>query len=248
MAWYEDLFNKDYDRVYFRTFTADRTSSEVDFIVSVARIPPNGQVFDVACGHGRHALELAKRGFQVVGLDLSPRFIEMARQGARDAQLSNIEFLVGDMRESYFVNRFDVAFSYFTSFGYFLDEENLKVLENVAQSLVKGGTFLLETVNRDWTIHKIESQPRRWEEADPDFFTLEDVSFNAHTSRIHTQRIILEKEQRRTMEYDIKLYTHAEMEDLLEKVGLKVIATYGGKDLSPYSVSSPRMAIVSMKQ
>lgn len=248
MAWYEDLFNKDYDRVYFPTFTPERNSSEVDFIVSVSRIPQNGQVFDVACGHGRHALELAKRGFQVVGLDLSARYIEMARQNAREAQLTNVEFLVGDLRESYFINRFDAALSYFTSFGYFTDEENLKVLENVAQSLVKGGTFMLETVNRDWTIHKIEYQSRRWEEVEPDFFILEDIGFNAHTSRIHTRRIMLEKDQRRTMEYDIKLYTHAEMEDLLEKVGLKVAATYGSKDLVPYSVSSPRMAIVSMKQ
>jgi hypothetical protein len=77
---------------------------------------------------------------------------------------------------------------------------------------------------------------------------LEDISFNAHTSRIYTRRIILEKDQRRTMEYDIKLYTHAELEDLLEKVGLQVVATYGSKDLSPYSVSSPRMAIVSLRQ
>jgi SAM-dependent methyltransferase len=248
MVWYEELFNKDYDRVHFPTFTAERNSSEVDFIVSVSRIPQGGQVFDVACGHGRHALELAKRGYQVVGLDLSARFIEMARQSAREAQLTNVEFLTGDMRESYFINRFDTALSYYTSFGYFSDEENLKVLDNVAQSLLKGGTFLLETVNRDWTIHKIENQPHRWEEIEPDFFMLEDIGFNAHTSRIHTRRIILEKDQRRTMEYDIKLYTHSELEDLLEKVGLQVVATYGGKDLSPYSVSSPRMAIVSLRQ
>lgn len=248
MAWYEELFNQDYDCVYFPTFTPERNIAEVDFLESVLQIPPGGQVLDLACGHGRHSLELAKRGYSVVGIDLSPRFIEMARQSLKGNHLSNAEFIVGDMRESYFLNRFDAAFSYFTSFGYFQDGENQKVLDNAAKALLKGGMFLLETVNRDWTIHKVENQPRRWDEVSPDFFLLEDISFNAHTSRIHTNRIIFDKGERRSMEYDIKLYTHAELEDMLERVGLQVVSTFGGKDRSPYSVSSPRMVIVSRKQ
>ena len=96
--------------------------------------------------------------------------------------------------------------------------------------LVPGGKFLIETVNRDWTIHKVENQPRRWDEIEPEFFLLEDISFNAHTSRIHTNRIIFDHGQRRSVEYDIKLYTHAELEDMLEDAGFKVVATYGNKD------------------
>jgi len=248
VAWYEELFNEDYDRVYFPTFTPERNSAEADFLESVLQIRQGGQVLDLACGHGRHSLELAKRGYSVLGIDLSPRFIEMAKQSLKGNSLSNAEFIVGDIRESYFVNRFDAAFSYFTSFGYFPDEENQKVLDNAARALIKGGMFLLETVNRDWTIHKVENQPRRWDEVEADFFLLEDISFNAHTSRIHTNRIIFDKGQRRSMEYDIKLYTHAELEDMLERVGLQIVSTFGGKDRSPYSVSSPRMVIVTRKQ
>jgi SAM-dependent methyltransferase len=248
MPWYEELFNQDYDRVYFPTFTPERNLCEVDFLEAILQIPKGGQVLDLACGHGRHSVELARRGYLVVGIDLSSRFIEMAKHSIKENHLSNAEFIVGDMRESYFLSRFDAAFSYFTSFGYFSDEDNQKVLENLAKALLKGGMLLLETVNRDWTIHKVENQPRRWDEVEPDFFMLEDISFNAHTSRIHTKRIILDKGQRRIMDYDIKLYTHAELEDMLERVGLQVVSTFGGKDRSPYSVSSPRMAIVSKKQ
>ncbi len=248
MNWYEELFNQDYDRVYGPVFTPERNASEVDFIESVMVLPKGAQVLDVACGHGRHALEFAKRGYQVMGLDLSPRFIEMARQDAQLRELTNVEFLVGDMRESYFLTRFDGAYSYFTSFGYFDDDDNQKVIESVAKALVKGGVFLLETVNRDWAIHKVEAQPRRWDEIAPDFFLLEDTTFNAHTSRIHTRRIIFDKGERRTVEYDIKLYTHAELEDMLEEAGLQVVSTFGSKDLTPYAVSSPRMIILSRKQ
>ena len=247
MNWYEELFNPDYDRVYCPAFTPERNASEADFLESVLLMPKGGQVLDVACGHGRHAIELAKRGYQVMGIDLNPRFIDLARQAAQLNELTNVEFLLGDMRESYFVNRFNGAFSYFTSFGYFNDTDNQKVLEGVAKSLVKSGVFVLETVNRDWTIHKVENQPRRWDEIEPDFFLLEDTSFNAHTSRIHTKRIIFDKGERRTVEYDIKLYTHAELEDMLEEAGMQVISTFGSKEMTPYSVSSPRMIIVSKK-
>jgi SAM-dependent methyltransferase len=248
MNWYEVLFNEDYDRVYGPAFTPERNTAEAEFIESALLLPKGSQVLDVACGHGRHAIELAKRGHHVMGIDLSARFIERARQAAEANELTNAEFLVGDMREAYFVNRFDGAYSYFTSFGYFDDNDNKKILESVAKALVKGGMFLLETVNRDWTIHKVENQPRRWDELEPDYLLLEDISFNAHTSRIHTKRIIFDKGQRRTVEYDIKLYTHAELEDMLEEAGLQVVSTFGGKEKTPYSVSSPRMIIVSKKQ
>jgi SAM-dependent methyltransferase len=248
MNWYEELFNEDYDRVYGPAFTPERNVAEAEFIESVLLLPKGGNVLDLACGQGRHALELAKRGYQVMGTDLSPRFIEMAKQSAQLNSLANAEFLVADMRETFFINRFDGAYSYFTSFGYFDDSGNQRILESVAKALIKGRMFLLETVNRDWTIHKVENQPRRWDEIEPDFLLLEDTSFNAHTSRIHTKRIILERGQRRTVEYDIKLYTHAELEDMLEEVGLQVISTFGSKEMTPYSVSSPRMIIVSKKQ
>ncbi|MFN8006348.1 MAG: class I SAM-dependent methyltransferase [Terriglobia bacterium] len=247
MNWYEELFNQDYDRIYLRTFTAEKNRSEVDFIVSALTLSPGARVLDVACGHGRHAIELAKRGYTVVGIDLSPRFIEMAKKAASEKGLSNVDFLTCDMRRFHFATPFDAAFLYFTSFGYFSDEENKEVLKQVAQSLVKEGRLLIETVNRDWTIHRVENQPRRWDEIEPDFFLLEDIGFNAHTSRIHTKRIIFDHGTPRSVEYDIKLYTHTELEDMLEAVGFQVIATYGNKDSSPYAVSSPRMIIVAKR-
>jgi SAM-dependent methyltransferase len=152
------------------------------------------------------------------------------------------------MRSLHFETRFEGVYTYFTSFGFFSEEENRQVLEKVGRALKPGGRFLFETVNRDWIIHKVEHQPRRWEEPEKGFFLLEDISFNAHTSRIHTKRIILDQGRQRSVEFDIKLYTHAELEDLLEEAGMRVIATYGNKDFSAYSVSSPRMAVVSRKE
>jgi SAM-dependent methyltransferase len=248
MVWYEELFTQDYDRIYFPTFTAERNVSEVEFIANVLQIPSNAKILDLACGHGRHALELARRGYQVTGLDLSPRFIQMAREAAQQLGLSQAHFVQADMKDFHFNQPFDAVYCYFTSFGYFTDEENNRVLRNVAACLAPRGRFLLETVNRDFAIHKVENQPRRWDEPEPGFFVLEDVCFNARTSRIHTSAIIIEQGKRRMVEYDIKMYTHAELEDMLEEVGLTVVDTFGNKDLSTFAVASPRMAIVAEKK
>ncbi len=247
MAWYEELFNLDYDRVYFPTFTPERNRQEADFIQASLQLPMGARVLDLACGHGRHALEIAQRGFRVTGLDLNPRFIEMGRKAAQAMNLHNVEFIAGDMRDFSLETPFDAAYCYYTSFGYFPDEENFKVLQRVAAALKSSGKFLLETTNRDSFIHRIEHQPRRWDEPEPGLLILEDDRFNARTSRIHTRAIVLDQGQRRMVEYDIKLYTHTELEDLFEQAGMKVIATYGNKDFSPYSVASPRMAVIGQK-
>jgi SAM-dependent methyltransferase len=247
MAWYEELFTQDYDRVYFPTFTPERNRLEADFIQTALQLPVGARILDLACGHGRHALEMALRGFQVTGLDLNSRFIEMGRKATQAMNLQNVEFVLGDMREFSLGRPFAAAYCYFTSFGYFSDEENLKVLQQVAAALSSSGKFLLETTNRDSSIHKVEHQPRRWDEPEPGLLILEDDRFNARTSRIHTRAIILDQGLRRMVEYDIKLYTHTELEDMFEQVGMKIVATYGNKDFSPYSVASPRMAIVAEK-
>lgn len=246
MTWFEEAFNDDYDQIYMPTFTNERNRAEADFIESVFNVPGESELLDLACGHGRHALILAERHYKVTGIDLSERFIKIARAEAKRKNL-DAHFEVGDMRKIHFKNKFDGIYSFFSSFGYFSHRENIKVLEGVARSLRKGGKFLLDTVNRDWLLHTIEAQPRRWEEISPHFIYLEDVSFNARTSRIHTRRIVLDGVERREINFDLRLYSLSELEELIETAGMRIDSAFGGKDRRPFSVSSHRMIIVSEK-
>ncbi len=246
MAWFEDAFNQDYERIYFHTFTDQRNAEEADFIESVLGLAPGSELLDLACGHGRHALLLAARGYQVTGIDLSKRFIERARHDAEEKKLP-AHFEVGDMRLLPYTDRFHGAYCYFTSFGYFPHRENVTVLEQVSKALKSGGRFLVDTINRDHALHRIETEPRRWEQVAPDFIYLEDVSFNARTSRAHTHRIILDGSARRELDFDLRLYSLSEMEELLEAAGMKIVAAYGDTDRSPFSVSNRRMIVISEK-
>jgi SAM-dependent methyltransferase len=244
MTWFEEVFNEDYDRIYLHTFTEARNRAEAEFIESALNVPAGSELLDLACGHGRHALILAQRRFKVTGLDLSERFVKMAREEAKRRQL-DARFDVGDMRKLPYKNMFDGVYSYFTSFGYFPHRENVKVLEGVARALHKGGKFLLDTANREWLLHQVEAQPRRWDELDHDYVYLDDVSFNARTSRVHGRRIVLDAGQRRELAFDLRVYSLAELEELIESVGMKIVSTYGDRDRSPFSISSRRMVIVS---
>lgn len=246
MAWYEEAFNADYDRIHMHSFTEERNTAEADFIESVLSISPGSEMLDLACGHGRHALILSARGYKVTGLDLSERFVKLAQAEAKRRKLEAV-FEVGDMRKIPYKSKFDGVYCYFTSFGYFPHRENVKTLEAVARSLGKGGRFMLETANRDWLLRQIEAQPRRWEEISPDFLYLEDTGFNARTSRITTRRIVVEGTDRRELNFDLRLYALAELEDLIELAGMKIVSTYGGRDRSPFSISSHRMVILSEK-
>lgn len=246
MAWFEDVFTQDYDRIYFPTFTEERNKREAGFIESTLGVPAGSEMLDLACGHGRHALLFAARGYRVTGIDLSERFIRKAQAEAARRELA-VQFEVRDMRQLAYKNKFDGIYCYFSSFGYFSHRENVKVLEQVATDLKSGGRFLLESINRDWLLHRIEAQPRRWEEIEPGFLYLEDVSFNARTSRIHTRRIVLDGTERREYNFDMRIYSISELEELIESVGMKIDTALGNLDSSPFSVSSHRMIIVSEK-
>jgi SAM-dependent methyltransferase len=154
---------------------------------------------------------------------------------------------VQDMRRLSFRNQFHGVYCYSTSFGYFSHAENIKVLEGVTQALKPGGRFLLDTLNREWELQQIGAQPRRWEQIESNYYHMDDASFNARTSRIHSRRIVLDASTRRDYDIDLRLYSLSEVEDLLESSGMKIISTYGGRDASPFSVSSHRMVIVSEK-
>ncbi len=127
---------------------ADRTESEVDRALSMLKPAEPGRVLDLACGTGRHALELSRRGFSVVGVDISEELLEIARNDAAEQSL-DATFVQVDLRELDFEDEFDLVLSLNDgAVGYFqTDEENLKTFEVVGRSLRSGGGHLMQLPN-----------------------------------------------------------------------------------------------------
>ena len=204
--------------------TADQTLREVDFIESSLGISKGGEVLDIGCGYGRHAIELVQRGLAVTGLDLSlPLLIRAADESQRRSVTVN--FVHTDMREMAFERQFAGAYCMLTSFGYFDEESNLKVAEGIARALKPGGRFLLDVINRDYIVGDLPA--RVWWEGDG-CVVLEEVEFNFNTNRILTHRsVVFEDGQQLEQEISVRVYSLHEMGKLLRQAGFRVIEVSG---------------------
>ncbi len=103
---------------------------------------PGDRVLDLACGHGRMANRLAERGAEVIGLDATASFLDLARLDAEERCVS-VEYVQGDMRHIPWSSHFDVVVSWFTAFGYFDDDDNRHVLSRVARHCGRGADSFL---------------------------------------------------------------------------------------------------------
>ena len=96
--WYVIYFDEQYFDIYGQMLSEDRTTRELDGIEKLLALPPGSRILDLACGHGRHAIPLAQRGYQVTGQDLSEAFLERARAEAQ-ARGVMVRWVHRDMRE-----------------------------------------------------------------------------------------------------------------------------------------------------
>jgi SAM-dependent methyltransferase len=222
--WFEEVFDEDYIRT-LPFLTQPQTDREVRFIIDTLRLNPKSQVLDLACGFGRHALELAQLGYPVTGLDLSLPLLIRAADAARTRSLA-VNFIHGDMREMVFEREFDSIYCFQTSFGYFDDETNRSVMALVARALRPGGSLLLDVVNRDYLVGALPT--RVWWQGSG-CMVLEEVSFNYFTSRLQVQRSIVFEDGRQVeQEISIRAYSLHEIGKLLHHAGLKVLEISGG--------------------
>jgi SAM-dependent methyltransferase len=135
------------------------TRREVAGVLRLLPLRPSARILDIPCGFGRHAIELARTGFRVTGVDLSSKLLEKARRNAA-TQGINVEFKRGDMRRLRYRNRFDAVVNLFTSFGYFGEAGGLRVLGLFRRALRPKGWLLLHLVNRDWVLRVFRRQER----------------------------------------------------------------------------------------
>lgn len=225
--WFEEVFDDDFLRT-LPTLTPRQTEREAQFLVEALELQPGAAILDLGCGHGRHAMALAQRGYKVTGLDLSLPLLIRAADNARRASL-NVNFIHGDMRETTFEEEFDAAYCMFTTFGYFDDDTNRKVAANLSRALKPGGKLLLDVVNRDYLVRDLPT--RVWWQGDG-CVVLEEVDFNYFSSRLQVQRSII-YEDGRQMEHEISIraYSLHEIGKVLHHSGFRVTEVSGGLTL-----------------
>lgn len=126
------------------------TENQVDFIIKTLQLTGNERILDLACGYGRHSLSFARRGYSVVGVDITPDYIDDATKTAKADSL-NAEFINADIRDVSFKNEFDVVLNLADgAIGYLeTDEENLKIFDVISHALKSGGKHFMDICNAE---------------------------------------------------------------------------------------------------
>lgn len=226
---WDQVFDEDYLFFYEAFLTPERNDREAESIAGLLGLPPGTAVLDVPCGHGRIANRLARRGYRVAGLDRSPLFLERARDEAR-AWGVEVDYREGDMRALPWPDgTFDAVVCWFTSFGYFNDEDNRRVLAEFHRVLRPGGRLLLEQIHRERVVRSIApGQPETVAVVERDGHLLIDRSrFDLAASRVETERILVRDGRVRRVRYGVRLYTLTELDGLLREQGFREVQAWG---------------------
>jgi SAM-dependent methyltransferase len=244
--WWEDLFNDDYMRAMER-LTDGQMAQEVRFIEDSLGVEKGGAVLDLGCGTGRHAIDLAHRGYQVVGFDLSLAMLAKASEEAQERG-AKLNFMQGDMREMTFNEQFDGVYCWNTSFGYFEEDKNAQIIERVHDALKAGGLFLLDVVNRDFLLR--QSPSLVWFEGDG-CVCMDEMNVDFITSRMKIKRTtMLDDGRSHEIEYSVRVYSLHELGRILHEQGFKV-REVSGRVSTPgvfFGGDSPRVIILSEKR
>lgn len=245
--WFAGVFDADYLAIYHRLQDPARAEREAWEIVKALEVPAGGAVLDCPCGFGRHALVLARAGYRVTGVDRAPVFLERAR--VEQARLGvDAAFVEADMRElpADFSSRFDAAFSAFTSFGYFeTDEENGRVLAELARSVKPGGRVLVELVNHLQVLKDL--RPKSWFRGEG-CMVLEEVAYDWRTDQITNRReVYFDDGRRRTIPpFRIRAYKPCDLVRLAQAAGLRPADLAGGYDGRVFDpLESHRMVLLA---
>lgn len=227
--WYRKIWTLDIQDQSW----VENTRQQVDFVIEKLQLRGGERILDLACGFGRHSLELARRGFSVTGVDITPSYIAFAREAAKREGLQ-VDFLCQDIREIQFKDAFDVVLSMADgAIGYLEnDAENLKIFTLVSKALKSGGKYFMDIMNGSYADQHF---PCRLWNAGEKCLTLSAFEWDRETRvMLYGQRDFAYGQPLGRPDIDkgnpIRLYTLAEITDILTSHGMDVFGVYADFD------------------
>ncbi len=233
------------DYLYFMrdTLRDEDTPAQVSFVAAKLGLAPGARVLDLGCGHGRHALELARRGHRVTGVDAVRGFVELARDAAAAEGLRGVDFVHGDMAEAPLgEGTYDGAVCLFDAFGFHDDARNTRVLARARDALRPGGRIALDLRTREFVTRLAPVSVLDMPEGD---MMIDRMRFDMMTSRLEDTRTTVRGGVQRTVRFAVRVYAFTEIALVLASVGLHVVGAFGGFADVPPSPLRPRMLVVA---
>lgn len=240
--WFESWFDSEYYPLLYNNRDENEAELLVTNLIQYLNIEKGSHILDIACGEGRFAEQLSEHDFDVMGIDLSEQRIVKAKTLERN----NLRFSVHDMRHPFYINYFDYAFNFFTSFGYFdTPRDNHMAAHAFGACLKHGGTLVIDYLNTHFVASQLVREEmvrksglifelsRKIEEGK----IIKDISFTNYEGK---QKHFQERVSAFELHDFVKLF---------EPEQLELTAHFGDYHLNPFDAhQSPRLIMIFRKR
>jgi 2-polyprenyl-3-methyl-5-hydroxy-6-metoxy-1,4-benzoquinol methylase len=244
--WYRKIWNLD---ILNMSWVED-TVNQVNFLTNLLGLCGKERILDMACGFGRHSLELARRGFTVTGVDITLAYIDYAREMAQKEHLP-AAFVCADLRDVAYHAEFDVVLNLADgAIGYLEnDAENLKIFDRIAAALCPGGKHVMGICSGDYARKHF---PRRHWEAGSQALSLAEFEWDSPNSRMlysgytfpYGEPLVKPEGAEAT---SARLYTLAELNEIMQARGMQIQRVYNGYQETLATDDDLEMVVWSIK-
>jgi SAM-dependent methyltransferase len=243
--WWENFFHGVALDFWRAVISDEQTRAEADFIQKHLQLAAGGNVLDVPCGNGRLTIELARRGFQLTGVDIAAEFIAEAKMKSRAAGVQ-IHLHERDMRDLPPTAEFDGAFCFGNSFGYLDDQGNADFFKAVSNALRPGARFLLDIGSIAECLLPAFQEQRSFEVGG---ITLAaDSRYDHAQGRMFTEYSFIRDGQTDARPSSQRIYTYHELTGLLREAGFESVDAYSSLSEDAFKLGTQRLLLISEKQ
>lgn len=238
--WFAEWFDTPYYHLLYKHRNFDEAALFISNLLNYLQPDKKAVLLDACCGKGRHALYMNKAGFSVDAFDLSENNIRLAQQN----QTATLHFYKNDIRTPLFLNKYDVAFNLFTSFGYFENEaDNITAIKALSDSIKPEGVLVMDFLNAHKTIdNMVEKEQKKVGELTFNIkrkvkngFIVKQISFEDNGRKFK-----FEERVKALYENDFKKYFNL--------AGLKLFKTAGDYHLNDFNkTTSDRLILFAKK-
>ncbi len=254
--WWQKAFSIEQLDTFFSNHQGD-TEKETAFLERVGKVSKQAEILDVCCGFGRHSLALAKKGYtHITAIDVSKDYIKLGKELSQK-QAIQPHFIAQDIRKSRFTDAFfQFIFVMYTSFGYFPDEDNRKLLKKLTKTLRPDGRLVIDVMNAELLFsdilrdgvkvnQKVWTRTRMYENNGISY--IDHDTYFLDKGRVKLLRKWQKAKKKGSYTMDIIHYTLDQYQSMFQENGLYIEKVLGNYDGSRYSATSPRKIMVVKK-
>jgi SAM-dependent methyltransferase len=244
LLWYKTFFTGLALDLWVGALPEDFTSAEVDFIVNTTGLSKGSKLLDVPCGFGRHALPLARKGYQVTGVDIAEPYIHQVKDAARIEKLP-VTVMQGDFFDLTLKDTFDACICMGNSFSYFPFEGMVAFMRKIGEALRPGSLFIANTGMLAESILPRLEKETHMTVGDIEFYI--ENEYRSEESVLQTNmRFVRGNQEEKGTSYHFA-FTASELTRMLKSVGFSDVKIYSGVQREPYQLGDAQAYIVSRK-